>query len=957
MRWAYDPEDNSLKKINDAFKFPTQLDLTNYLYVPTEQQKEAILKQEAEEKRAQKKRDNAKQKDSSSSSSSSQKKATNIPPPLSNSVSSSAVSQKFAFASLPPPHPLLYTLLSVLVHRGGAYGGHYVAFIQPHCAGKWYVFNDQHVDAVAEKEAVDENYGAAAAPRSLLGQLLGSAASVPSVPSSSSAYMLVYVRTDLIPHILAEVTEQDVPHHIARSLQAAREGKEELRFRVFTQSSLLLSPAVGSAPIFPTSGGIALSLPFRSTLSQLKIALASATDIPSSNLRVWRLMEQAASESERQRSAAHASLDQYSALKGKGSKRGGMLKPLSVIDFDSVAGDNAESEILVHLFPSSLNYLFVETDEDVDIHSPEQNTGNESTLLQRQNRNKSFDTNTSMQEEDDDLLTANSEDVYFVKMYDTDTHHIQYIGTVHKKKNYNQLIDLYPQIAQLMTSEWDRRRQEKQLLQHFQPDQNAENNNSSKQESSSSASEIEMESISQQSSNSSILQSDIPSFDYANIPSCESILLFSFSSAVGERLFWDMSFEDSALSVGDQILVQYYSENNKQLADTILQDCYVYDSNSSNSSSVLSSEEPPNFESLTLDIDDPSTSCLPADAYSSIENNSMSVSCREFGEPNTELFVLQINRQKLFSSFVEKLAEKTNTPPNHIKFWTMSYSGHLQELCMPEEDETADADSDSTEEQSEERAPVNSLHQTVADVVDPYHTYSSARVSSVYQSSIVFRILDIPRAVYESQSHFVLPVCASSGYTSLRELSVDISPQAECAELVEYIKMKLKESPLSAEGWNYSRECGKVAQKTKTNESITRDKAHSHTKEPNEKHGKKARKSQQETNSTQNQSEQLLSAADVDSLHIQLFAFPSQRVSSPYTLTSHQSITSFVSEGLGKKAVILPPELWSLNAETEKLISVYFVTPNMQTVVDFDRSFVIKYKRVCITCSFVDTCI
>lgn len=36
----------------------------------------------------------------------------------------------------------IYELYSVLIHSGGAMGGHYYAFIRNFETGKWYKFND-----------------------------------------------------------------------------------------------------------------------------------------------------------------------------------------------------------------------------------------------------------------------------------------------------------------------------------------------------------------------------------------------------------------------------------------------------------------------------------------------------------------------------------------------------------------------------------------------------------------------------------------------------------------------------------------------------------------------------------------------------------------------------------------------------------------------------------------------
>mmetsp|Transcript_1062 Transcript_1062/g.950 ORF Transcript_1062/g.950 Transcript_1062/m.950 type:complete len:185 (+) Transcript_1062:337-891(+) len=44
--------------------------------------------------------------------------------------------------------PLVYELYSILIHSGGAYGGHYYAFIRSFEDGKWYTFNDMNVQEI-----------------------------------------------------------------------------------------------------------------------------------------------------------------------------------------------------------------------------------------------------------------------------------------------------------------------------------------------------------------------------------------------------------------------------------------------------------------------------------------------------------------------------------------------------------------------------------------------------------------------------------------------------------------------------------------------------------------------------------------------------------------------------------------------------------------------------------------
>lgn len=39
----------------------------------------------------------------------------------------------------------VYELYSIMIHSGGAYGGHYYAYIKSFEDGKWYNFNDSSV--------------------------------------------------------------------------------------------------------------------------------------------------------------------------------------------------------------------------------------------------------------------------------------------------------------------------------------------------------------------------------------------------------------------------------------------------------------------------------------------------------------------------------------------------------------------------------------------------------------------------------------------------------------------------------------------------------------------------------------------------------------------------------------------------------------------------------------------
>jgi len=97
--------------------------------------------------------------------------------------------------------PLKYELYSMMIHRGGAYGGHYYAYIKDFKTGKWFEFNDSTVTEIpdAEFEAMmdinncnndNRNYRTRTSP------LVG-------------AYMLMYRRVDADP--MQEVSDEIIP--------------------------------------------------------------------------------------------------------------------------------------------------------------------------------------------------------------------------------------------------------------------------------------------------------------------------------------------------------------------------------------------------------------------------------------------------------------------------------------------------------------------------------------------------------------------------------------------------------------------------------------------------------------------------------------------------------------------------------------------------------------------------
>ena len=143
----YDPMRDQMVKINDRFEFPTEVDLTRF---------------EREGKNE---------------------------------------------AGQPQTEPVIYCLHSVLVHSGGVHGGHYYSYIRPFMASvpyadcPWYKFDDETVTEVKLEDAVAGNYGGETpAQQKFKGGYWGG---MGGRVSTTSAYMLIYVRKSAIQTLIA----------------------------------------------------------------------------------------------------------------------------------------------------------------------------------------------------------------------------------------------------------------------------------------------------------------------------------------------------------------------------------------------------------------------------------------------------------------------------------------------------------------------------------------------------------------------------------------------------------------------------------------------------------------------------------------------------------------------------------------------------------------------------------
>ena len=157
-RFEYNPRKETMMKINDNFKFPETLDLNPYM------------------------------------------------------SESSKFFQK----------DNLYTLHSIVVHKGSANSGHYFSFIRPGIEDFWLKFNDDIVRPANKFEVYNNNYGGILRQYKHKGK--GDVVEN-NILSEANAYILVYIRNSMRENILKPVTENDIPLNLKEKFDI--EKKEE----------------------------------------------------------------------------------------------------------------------------------------------------------------------------------------------------------------------------------------------------------------------------------------------------------------------------------------------------------------------------------------------------------------------------------------------------------------------------------------------------------------------------------------------------------------------------------------------------------------------------------------------------------------------------------------------------------------------------------------------------------
>lgn len=214
-RFEFNPETMDMDKVNDRFEFPLEnLDLAKHL-------KERVESPEEKEKRLQEE--------------AAARAKADLPEPVEDAP--------------------LYSLYGVLIHSGSVNGGHYYAYIRPFKSPDadhvdiaklpWYKFDDESVFEVTPQEVMQNSTGGAVVSKYNN--------KMKDFKSSTSAYMLMYVRNSEIDKYCRLLRDLQVPQHLQTRFGQEREifekeEKERKEAHLYTEILILSVPDIIGLP-------------------------------------------------------------------------------------------------------------------------------------------------------------------------------------------------------------------------------------------------------------------------------------------------------------------------------------------------------------------------------------------------------------------------------------------------------------------------------------------------------------------------------------------------------------------------------------------------------------------------------------------------------------------------------------------------------------------------------------
>ena len=168
----------------------------------------------------------------------------------------------------------VYQLISVLVHQGEQYGGHYYAYCRTSPERKWILFNDNELKIVEEDEVIKNNFG--------------------GNNKNYSAYFLAYARKSEINKIMSPIDNSEIPHHVLdyyNECKCLHSGQgPSITLRLVTESDyknhISKNDCINSIPDTDKKiSGVPVDYKFKDILNKIK----ESVEIKSNSISLWRI--------------------------------------------------------------------------------------------------------------------------------------------------------------------------------------------------------------------------------------------------------------------------------------------------------------------------------------------------------------------------------------------------------------------------------------------------------------------------------------------------------------------------------------------------------------------------------------------------------------------------------------------------------------------------------------------
>lgn len=144
-------------------------------------------------------------------------------------------------------HSNVFHLFGVLVHKGSSNFGHYFAYLRPTADPQFYRFEDSSVTPAKLTEVLEDNFGSSVdIGRPEQYSIFSTRSNYFPISSfssglSSNAYMLIYIREDMIDDIYQPVPNEMIPPYIAEEERKKEEESKKVSFTVIRKVDIMNS--------------------------------------------------------------------------------------------------------------------------------------------------------------------------------------------------------------------------------------------------------------------------------------------------------------------------------------------------------------------------------------------------------------------------------------------------------------------------------------------------------------------------------------------------------------------------------------------------------------------------------------------------------------------------------------------------------------------------------------------